>query len=113
MIVMLTNTKCKHDPELIPTTDQIECDTTNVTFSGTIWPIIELNCNGCHSGTEPSGGFELNDYTTVIVQINDGKLFSAINHLPDFQPMPRNAPKLSDCKINQIKIWIENGTPNN
>ena len=90
-----------------------ECDTSNVTFSGTIWPIIELNCNGCHSGSQPSGGFELIDYTTIMVQINNGKLFGAINHLPNFQPMPRNAPKLSDCKIDQIQIWIENGTPNN
>ncbi len=32
-----------------------DCDTTNVTFSGTIWPVIELNCFGCHSGPEPSG----------------------------------------------------------
>ena len=44
---------------------------------------------------------------------DDIQLFGAINHLPNFQPMPRNAPKLSDCKIDQIQIWIENGTPNN
>jgi len=90
-----------------------DCDTTNVTFSGTIWPLIELNCFGCHSGPQPSGGITLVDYNSVVVQANKGKLFSAVNHDIGFEPMPKNAPKLSDCKIDQIKIWIEDGTPNN
>jgi len=90
-----------------------ECDTTNVTYSGTIQPIIELNCYGCHSGPQPSGGISLADYNAVVVQSNNGNLFSAVNHDPGFSPMPKNAPKLADCKINEIKIWIENGTPNN
>lgn len=90
-----------------------ECDTTNVTFSETIWPVIELNCFGCHSGPEPSGNILLVDYNSVAVQANNGKLFGAVNHDTGFEPMPKNAPKLSDCKIDQIKIWIEDGTPNN
>lgn len=90
-----------------------ECDTTNVTFSGAIWPMIELNCYGCHSGTQPSGGIALVDFNSVVVQAENGKLFGTINHDAGFKPMPRNAPKLADCKIEQVKIWIEDGTPNN
>lgn len=90
-----------------------DCDTTNVTYSGTIWPLIELNCYGCHSGSQPSGGILLVDYNSVVIQANNGKLFGAVNHDTGFEPMPKNAPKLSDCKIDQIKIWIEDGTPNN
>jgi len=90
-----------------------ECDTTNVTFSGAIWPLIELNCYGCHSGQQPSGGISLTDYNSVVVQANNGKLFGAINHDPGYKPMPNNSPKLAECKIDQIRIWIENGTPNN
>ncbi len=57
LIVMLTNTKCKHDLELAPDPDldPIECDTTNITFSETIWRIIETNCYGCHSGAVHQG----------------------------------------------------------
>lgn len=111
--IVLVVSQCKHDPETtgIPTPDG--CDTTTVTFSGTVWPIIELNCFVCHSGTEPSGNFTLDDYYSVVIQVEDGKLFSAINHEPGISPMPLNAPKLSQCKIDQIRIWIENGTPNN
>ena len=90
-----------------------DCDTTNVTFSGSVWPTIELNCIGCHSGAEPSGNVLLTDYNAVVVQANNGRLFGAINHENGFAPMPKNAPKLIDCKIDQVKIWIENGTPNN
>lgn len=90
-----------------------DCDTTNVTYSGTIWPIVELNCFGCHSGPEPSGNISLVDYNSIVVQATNGKLFGSVNHDNGFEPMPKNAPKLSDCKIDQIKIWIEDGTPNN
>ena len=31
------------------------CDTINpVTFSGTIWPVMQTSCTGCHSGASPS-----------------------------------------------------------
>jgi len=89
------------------------CDTTNVTFSGSVWPIIELHCFGCHSGPQPSGNILLTDYSSVVVQSGNGKLFGAVSHDPGFKPMPKNAPKLSDCKIEKIRIWIDNGTPNN
>ncbi len=90
-----------------------DCDTTNVTFSGNVWPMIEMNCYGCHSGAQPSGNISLADYNAVVLQANNGNLFGAINHDSGFQPMPKNAPKLSDCKIEYVKIWIEDGTPNN
>lgn len=89
------------------------CDTTNVTFSEHVWPTIETYCFGCHSGPQPNGGISLVDYNAVVVQANNGNLFGAINHEAGYKPMPKNAPKLSECKIDQVKIWIEDGTPNN
>ncbi|HYW95006.1 MAG TPA: c-type cytochrome domain-containing protein, partial [Bacteroidales bacterium] len=36
------------------------CDTTStITYAGVIWPLIETNCLGCHSGANPSGGVSL------------------------------------------------------
>ena len=90
-----------------------DCDTTNVTFSGTIWPMISLNCTGCHSGAEPAGNIRLEDYASVVIPASDGRLFGAISHSAGFSPMPKNQPQLSDCKIEQVKTWIEDGTPNN
>jgi hypothetical protein len=90
-----------------------DCDTLNVTFSGTVWPLVQNNCFGCHSGGNPSGGIPLVDYASVVSVANSGKLYGAISHSPGFSPMPKNGPRLNDCKITQIQIWIENGKPNN
>jgi hypothetical protein len=90
-----------------------DCDTLNVTYGATIWPLIQTNCYGCHSGANPSGGIPLIDYNSVVAAANSGKLYGSVSHSPGFVAMPKNAPKLSDCKIDQIRIWIENGKPNN
>jgi hypothetical protein len=85
------------------------CDTTDVTFSGTVWPIIQNNCMGCHSGGNPSGGFTLTNFTDVSVIASNNKLIQAINGNPQ---MPPTLP-LTPCQIRQIEIWVENGAQNN
>jgi hypothetical protein len=95
------------------------CDTLNVTFSGTIWPeIIDKYCFGCHSGANPSGGIRLENHSQVAAQANipagqPGSLWGAVNHASGNAFMPKNQPKLSDCKIDQIRKWIDDGTPDN
>jgi hypothetical protein len=95
------------------------CDTTNVTFSGTVFPIIQTNCIGCHSGANPDGSLALTNYSQIRAAAIDGgfkldgKLFKAITHRPGVEPMPNNGDKLSDCNISQIRIWIENDAPDN
>ena len=90
-----------------------DCDTTNVSFANHIWPLVENNCLGCHSGGTPGGGIYLNDFASIVTATESGELWGAVNHFPGFSPMPKNANKLSDCKIRQIQIWIEDGTPDN
>lgn len=86
------------------------CDSSNVTFSGTINSLLQNSCVGCHSG---SSGTNLVGYANVKAQVDNGKLFCAVNHESGCLPMPQNAAKLSNCKIRQIKIWIDAGAPNN
>lgn len=89
-----------------------DCDTSNVTFSGVIFPIIQNNCLGCHSGSFPSGGIDLSAYNGVQQVALDGRLFGAVNHLEGFTPMPQGGT-LQDCEIDQLNIWINAGAPNN
>ena len=89
------------------------CDTSNVTFSQTVWPVIQNKCTGCHSGGSPSGGIRLENYNDVSVVAANGKLFGSINHDAGFVPMPFNSSKLPQCEIDQIEIWINDGYPNN
>src|SRR5687768_658140 len=56
------------------------CNTTNVTFSGFVSPLLTTNCVGCHSGGAPSGGISLNTYEGVRAVALNGRLFGAISH---------------------------------
>jgi uncharacterized membrane protein len=89
------------------------CDTTQFKFSTTISPILASNCVGCHSGTAPSAGITLSTYQSVKGQVTNGRLWGAVTHSPGYSPMPKNAAKLSDCQLTQIKKWIDAGALNN
>lgn len=85
------------------------CDTSNITFAGVIYPIIENSCKSCHSGET----ITFNSYTDVKAKVDDGMLYCAITHGQDCAAMPKNAAPLSACKIKLIKKWIDSGAPNN
>lgn len=89
------------------------CDTSNVTWQGTIKPIIQTYCKGCHTGSSPGGGVDLSYYAGVSGAAFDGSLVGTIDHLPGYNAMPKNSPKMSDCNIAKIKIWVNAGAPNN
>lgn len=89
------------------------CDTLNVTYSKTIRTILEDNCIGCHSTSDPQGGIKLDTYIEVTKYIHDGSLLGSIRHGDGFAPMPGKLFKLSNCNIRQVEIWIENGAKEN
>jgi len=93
------------------------CDTSQVTYSGTLAPMFAKNCTGCHNDNLANGNVKLNSYEQVKIVAQNGKLIGTITHAPGYTPMPESYPpgsvKLPDCTINQIKIWIAAGAPNN
>ena len=89
------------------------CDTTAVSYSTFVAPVLSTYCVGCHSGGAPSGNISLNSYAGVRTQALNGKLVGAISWANGYQPMPKGSSKLSECKINKIKAWIHDGAQNN
>jgi hypothetical protein len=87
------------------------CDTSNVTFSGTVWPIINTNCKGCHSASNPSGGYNLDNYTSISGYAKNGILMNSLtgNGVPK---MPSGS-SLIQCNIDQVSIWVKNGASSN
>jgi cytochrome c5 len=87
------------------------CDTTHVTFSGSIVPILSNNCYSCHSNSNSAFGanIRLEGYADVVA--NSVKVIAAIKQT-GAKPMPPNG-KLKDCSIIQFDIWIRNGMLNN
>jgi len=89
------------------------CDTSNVKYATHIKPLIQNACQGCHSGASPGGGIDLATYSGVKAIADNGKLFGSISYLSGYTAMPKNGNKLTDCQINMVKIWINQGAPEN
>lgn len=88
------------------------CDTVNpITFSGTIWPIMQSSCTGCHSGSSPSGGISLTSYANVSSIASNGMLMKALKG-SGVAVMPPSG-SFSACRIRQFDIWVKNGYANN
>lgn len=89
------------------------CDSSKFSFSEIIQPLIFTNCKGCHNSGLSNGGVRLDSYEAIATVANDGRLFGTISHASGFIPMPFNGNKLPECNIDQVKKWIEAGSPNN
>jgi hypothetical protein len=91
--------------------DSAGCDSTNVTYTTTINPIMQAWCTGCHSGSNPSNGLRLDNYNDVVASANSGRLMGAIRHEAGYKPMPNGGGMLSSCEIALIQKWINLGKP--
>ena len=89
------------------------CITEDMSYANDIVPILRNNCYGCHNSDARQGGVVLDSYTTLKAVVDKNRLLGAIRRQEGFSPMPRNAPKLPDCDINQIAAWKADGAPNN
>ncbi len=91
--------------------DEEECDTTNITYAEPVSGIIQKHCLGCHNDNNMLGGLSLEGYDKLVTVANDGRLMGTVNHDAGYPAMPKNSPQLSACKILQLQIWTDNGTP--
>lgn len=90
------------------------CDTTNVTYSGTVVPILRNNCYSCHSNASAASfgaNIKIENYADLTAQMPT--VVTAINHNGSISPMPKNSSKLNTCLLTQIDIWVRKGMLNN
>ncbi|NPD45450.1 MULTISPECIES: c-type cytochrome domain-containing protein [unclassified Lentimicrobium] len=114
ILLPLFFTACYYDnkEDLYPF-DTETCDVNNVTYSGTVKPIMEASCVSCHQQSNPSGGVRVDTYEELKKVADDGRLWGSINHEGGYSAMPLGGSKLSDCSLLQIQKWIADGSPNN
>ena len=112
VLILILFAGCYYDNEeaLYPEL-QSSCDTTNVTFTLTIAPLLSNYCLSCHSDANVAfgGGIHLQKYSDVVA--NSAKIIPAIDGTGS-KPMPPNG-KLSSCGVSQFKIWVSKGMPEN
>jgi len=91
------------------------CDTTAVSYSLQVLPILQNNCYSCHGAgsTAGSGGIDLSTYTKLKVYADNGFLVGNVTHSPGYVGMPYGLPMLPSCEVNTIVAWVHQGTKNN
>jgi len=100
--------------QLVPKSCKTDDSLYKVSYSNDIVPLFESRCYSCHGNgmNETSGGHNLQDTTELNSYIEDGRLRGNINQEPGFFPMPPPPDtKLSDCEINLVNTWIDQGSP--
>ncbi len=117
LLTVLFSQSCYYDKEelLYPVTET-QCDTTNVSYSGSIIPIVSQYCLSCHSNASAAtagAGIKLEDYSDIKAYADNGKLLGSIKQETGFSAMPKGGGKLNDCNISLIETWINNGALNN
>jgi hypothetical protein len=116
-LILLLASSCYYDSEeyLFPQISQT-CDTTNVSFTNSVQPVLENNCYSCHSNNTAAqfgNNIKLEDYDDVKLRVDDGRLLGSILHEGGYSPMPKGGSMLDDCSVELMTIWIDNGAPNN
>lgn len=96
---------------IIDTTHAVVCDTSNITYSGSISGIFSLCCLNCH-GAGSNLDFSTYSLLNSYLSINSQTLLNSINYVSGAQQMPPSY-KLDACTIKKIQIWISAGYPNN
>ena len=94
------------------------CDTLNVKYSNQVSHIIANKCFDCHSNsTSPISGSDLSweGYANLsgFLATDASTFLGCLKQEVGFTPMPKDRPKLSDCEIRTLEIWVLAGYPNN
>lgn len=117
LILVLGSCTFDNEEEIFPPEDGgNDCETSNISYLTEVVPILQFNCYTCHGDNtfnSLGSNIHLEGYDNLKVYVDNGRFFGSINRDQGFSPMPRNAPKLDQCDLDQIKSWIDAGALNN
>lgn len=105
-VCILISCKSDNEEDLFGNND---CDTTGVSYSQFVAPLMNSNCNSCHS----NGNIITSTYNGLQTIALNGKLIGAVNHEQGFSPMPQGQPKLLECLRLKLGAWVNAGAPVN
>jgi len=117
-IAIVSLSGCYYDveEELYPDSQMpTACDTNNVRYSVEVKNVFDARCNSCHAGVNASAGIRLDNHADIKTYLDQtgSTLVSSIEQDGNASSMPQGQPRIPDCEINQVKIWIANGYPEN
>jgi len=98
-------------------------DPKKVTFDDHVKPIFREHCTSCHNANDKKSGLALDTYQAVMNggsggevvaagDLDSSRLYALTAHKE--QPfMPPNQDMIPQAKVDLLKIWIEQGMPEN
>ena len=118
LVIMYSISACYYDKkdQIYPQVVASACDTTNITYTAVVAPIIKTNCAMCHAAAVANmsgAGIVLDNYASMKPYITNNFLLNSIVQNGTVPPMPLNMPKMDACSIKKISVWINNGALNN
>lgn len=113
--IALILSSCYYDSEeaLFPTLAGT-CDTTLVSFTADIVPVLNDNCLLCHSNlAAPSLGnnIKLEDFSDVAA--SSDMVLGSVKHEAGYSPMPKGGGNLGSCQLLKLEAWISQGKNDN
>lgn len=111
LILLLSG--CRYDTERDLYGDVVPCDTSLVSYTNDLVPLLEMYCFECHTGPTPSGERDFSTYEVLAEVAEQGELLNRIELAEnDPEVMPSTGP-MPACDIDRFRLWIEAGYPNN
>jgi hypothetical protein len=115
LLIALVTAGCYYDKaEVLYPQASAACDTTAVTFSRSVAPLLAMQCSGCHSNANAAAfgdNIRLENHADIVARL--AKVLGAVQWLNGYSPMPKNGAMLSDCQIRMLQLWANNGALNN
>lgn len=89
------------------------CDDQEMTYTDDMMDLFDMSCAyaGCHDDDATMTIGSLSTYDNAVAFVSFGRILGSINHQEGFSSMPKAGDKLSDCNIDKITNWVNNGTP--
>ncbi len=94
-------------------TNEFMCPEEEISYSMDVEPIMRSFCYSCHNTVSQQGGIVLEGYDALRAAAESGGLMGTIRHEEGFSPMPQGGDMLSDCNIQILQIWIDEGLRDN
>ena len=114
-LLITVTSGCYYDnkEELFQFVQEEECIIPSATYANDIVPLLVAHCNRCHRNDRQDGNVNLEGYQHVKPYVDDGSLYGSTIHDPRWPVMPTSGVRIPICEIEKMRIWIENGAPNN
>ena len=93
--------------------DMFDCAGFQPTYTADVKPILDNTCgqSGCHNASSAMAGIVLTNYASASSASKSDRFLGAIQHKRGFEPMPQDAPKLSNDLVELLTCWVQGGSP--